>query len=450
MASKNCRPRESGGPGPACTEPAVLGSRFRGNDGERGPALPRLLSGRLPFFYGWVILGCLCCAGFARQGPAVATLSIFVEPLTREFGWSRAALSGAVSLGGVLAALTSPLIGPLVDRYGSRAALSVAVLVTGAAMLLLSLTQSLLVFYLLFCVARMNWAGPFELAIYGAVNNWFIARRALATSIVTVAQAAGLVAMPLIAQFAIQRDGWRFGWLAIGVLTLVVGLLPVWLFIVRRPEDLGLVPDRQRAADIAARRLQLTEPNYSRRQAIGTAAFWLLLLYTVLIYPVQAGVSLHQAAHLIERGVAPTTAAAIVSTFSLMSAVASLACGFLPRALPIRYPLAAIAAVMGSSTLLMVGISSSADGYVAAALFGLGIGGLLTLLPIAWADYFGRANFAAIRSIALSAQVLAQAAGPLVSGALHDWTGNYVLSLRCFAALAGLGVLAALIARRPR
>ncbi|MBV8936739.1 MAG: MFS transporter, partial [Alphaproteobacteria bacterium] len=212
MASKNCRPRESGGPGPACTEPAVLGSRFRGNDGERGPALPRLLSGRLPFFYGWVILGCLCCAGFARQGPAVATLSIFVEPLTREFGWSRAALSGAVSLGGVLAALTAPLIGPLVDRYGSRAALSVAVLVTGAAMLLLSLTQSLLVFYLLFCVARMNWAGPFELAIYGAVNNWFIARRAFATSIVTVAQAAGLVAMPLIAQFAIQRDGWRFGW----------------------------------------------------------------------------------------------------------------------------------------------------------------------------------------------------------------------------------------------
>src|SRR5262249_44934898 len=114
------------------------------------PALPRLVSGRLPFFYGWVILGCLCCAGFARQGPAVATLSIFVEPLTREFGWSRAALSGAVSLGGVLAALASPLIGPLVDRYGSRVALSLAVLMTGAAMLLLSLTQSLLMFYLLF------------------------------------------------------------------------------------------------------------------------------------------------------------------------------------------------------------------------------------------------------------------------------------------------------------
>ena len=170
------------------------------------PALPRLLSRRLPFFYGWVILGCLCCAGFARQGPAVATLSIFVEPLTREFGWSRTALSGAVSLGGVLAALSSPLIGPLLDRHGSRVALCLAVLVTGAAMMLLSLTQSLLVFYLLFCVARMNWAGPFELGIYGALNNWFVARRAFATSVATVAQMAGLVAMPLIAQLAMQQQ----------------------------------------------------------------------------------------------------------------------------------------------------------------------------------------------------------------------------------------------------
>jgi OFA family oxalate/formate antiporter-like MFS transporter len=413
------------------------------------PALPLLLAGRLPFFYGWVILGCLCCAGFSRQGPAVATLSIFVEPLTRDFGWSRAALSGAVSLGGVLAALTSPLIGPLVDRYGSRAALSLAVLATGAAMMLLSLTQSLLVFYLLFCVARMVWAGPFELAIYGAVNNWFVARRAFATSIVTVAQAVGLVAMPLIAQLAMLHSGWRFGWLAIGLLTLVIGFLPVWLFVVRRPEDLGLVPDRQPATGVATRLPRLEEPSFSRREAVGTAAFWLLLLYTVLVYPVQAGVSLHQAAHLIERGVAPTIAAAIVSTFSLTSAAASLACGFLPRWLPIRYPMALIGVFLTLATLLMVGISSSGEGYVAAAMFGFGIGGLLTLLPIAWADYFGRANYAAIRSVALSAQVLAQAAGPLLSGALRDWTGNYALSLHCFALLSGLSILAALMARRP-
>jgi sugar phosphate permease len=414
-----------------------------------------LLSGRLPFFYGWIILACLCCAGFARQGPAVATLSIFVEPLTREFGWSRAALSGAVSLGGVLAALSSPLIGPLLDRHGARITLCIAVLVTGVAMMLLSLTQSLLVFYLLFCIGRMNWAGPFDLGIYGGVNNWFVARRAFATSVVTLAQTAGLVAMPLIAQLAMRQHGWRGGWLAIGLVTLLIGFLPVWLFMVRRPEDLGLIPDRRptgNAADTAAgtERGYHAEPSFSRRQALGTWAFWLLLLYTVLVYPVQAGVSLHQAAHLIERGVEPTVAATIVSTFSLMSALASIACGLLPRRLPIRYPLALVGVFLAAGTLAMVGISSTRQGYAAAAVFGFGIGGVLTLLPIAWADYFGRANFAAIRSIALSVQVIAQAVGPLLSGALHDWTESYERALQCFALLSCLSVVAALAARRPR
>ncbi|HEX3537935.1 MAG TPA: MFS transporter, partial [Stellaceae bacterium] len=129
------------------------------------------------------MLACLCCAGFSRQGPAVATLSIFVEPLTREFGWSRTALSGAVSLGGLLAAIASPWIGPLLDRRGSRLVLCLAVLANGVLLLLLSLTPSLFVFYLLFCLARMNWASPFELGIYGALNNWFVARRTAAASV---------------------------------------------------------------------------------------------------------------------------------------------------------------------------------------------------------------------------------------------------------------------------
>jgi MFS family permease len=379
-------------------------------------------------------------------------LSIFVEPLTREFGWSRAALSGAVSLGGVLAALASPLIGPVLDRHGARLALCLAVLATGITMMLLSLTQSLLVFYLLFCTARMTWAGPFDLGIYSGVSNWFIARRAFATSVVTVAQMAGLVAMPLIAQLAMREHGWRGGWLAIGIVTLVIGFLPVWLLMVRRPEDMELRPDGLplSISGSAASRADIPEPSFSRRQAMGTAAFWLLLLYTVLVYPVQAGVSLHQAAHFLERSIEPTVAATIVAWFSLMSAVAAIACGLLPRRLPIRYPLALIGAFLAAGATAMIGITSTKEAYIAAGLFGFGVGGVLTLLPIAWADYFGRANFAAIRGIALSAQVLAQATGPLLSGALRDWTGNYTRSLQCFVVLSITSVVIALAARRPR
>jgi sugar phosphate permease len=410
----------------------------------------RALAARVPFYYGWIVLAALCCVGFARQGSAVATLSIFVEPLTREFGWSRTALSGAVSLGGLLAALVSPAIGPLLDRRGSRLVLCAAVLVNGVVLALLSLTPSLFVFYVLFCIARMNWAGAFDLGIYGAVSNWFVERRAQAASFAVLAQMVGLVVMPLVAQHAIEHGGWRGGWVALGVLTLAVGLLPAWLFVARRPEDVGLTPDGQPSSKESRGTTAAAEPAFSRAQAMGTPAFWLLMAYTVLIYPAQAGVSLHQASHLVERGIDAGTAATIVAVFSFMSGMGTLGSGFLARRLPLRFVLALVAGLLAVGAALMSRIAGPPDGFVAGGIFGFGIGGVLTLLPVAWADYFGRANFGAIRGVALSAQVLAQAAGPLVAGILHDLTGDYRIALYCFTALALLSAAVALAARHPR
>src|SRR5215813_14230127 len=402
----------------------------------RSLAVPRLLVARLPFFYGWVVLACICLAGFARQGPAVAVLSVFVVPMTDAFGWSRTEIAGAVSLGGVLAAVISPVV----DRRGARLVLCLAVLGTGLSTMALSLIQSLLAFYLLFCFARMNWAGPFDLGLYSALNNWFVARRAMATAIATLAQMSGLVALPIIAQLAMRDGGWRDGWIAIGGTVLVVGFLPVWLFMVRRPEDVGLVPDRTRPASgrLAA------EPRFSRAQAMRTRAFWLLSLYTVLVYPVQAGVSLHQAPHLIERGLSPMAAATVISFFSVMSAVASFGIGFLPRRWPIRHALLLSAALLSLGSFALIAVDGTEQAYGAAGLFGLGLGGVLTLVPMAWADYFGRESYGAIRGVALSLQVAAQAAGPLLSGALRDWSGNYADSLTVLGALAAMAAAAAL------
>ena len=418
------------------------------------PALPTLLIARLPFFYGWVILACVCCAGFSRQGPAVATLSIFVEPMTTDFGWSRTAISGAVSLGGIMAAIASPLIGPVLDRRGARLMLCAAVLVTGVSTMLLSLTQSLVAFYVFFCIARMNFAGPFDIGIYGALNSWFVRRRPIATSIANLAQMGGLVAMPLIAYLAIEQQGWRGGWLAVGATVLLVGFVPAWLLLVRRPEDVGLVPDgdapRPGPGAGAARVTAATaEPAFSRREALRTPAFWLLSLYTAAMFPVQAGISLHQAPHLLERGLSPAVAATIVSTFSLLSAASSLGFGMATRHIGVRAGLFLSGLLMGASALLMLAIATPAQGYLAACCFGLGIGGVLTVLPLAWADYFGRESFGAIRGAALTVQVTAQASGPLLSGFLRDLTGDYAASLACFAALACFGAMVGLLARPP-
>ncbi len=377
----------------------------------QAPVLPRLLLPRLPFYYGWVVLGCLCLAGFARQGPAVATLSVFVVPMTAEFGWSRAAIAGAVSLGGVLAAIVAPPLGPILDRRGARLMLCLAVLGTGLSCMALSLTSSLLVFYLLFCFARMIWAAPFELGLYGALNNWFVTRRTRATSIATLFQMSGLVAMPLIAQYAMQGGDWRAGWIAIGATVLIVGFLPTWALMVRQPEDLGLAPDHHGAGKAAA----TPEPAYTRHQAMRTRAFWLLSLFTVLVYPVQAGVSLHQAPHLIERGFSPLLAATVISVFSAMSAVASFSVGFLPRRWPIRSVMVLAAVAMSVGSFRLIGVGTPESAYVAAGLFGVGIGGIMTSLPVAWAD----------------------------------WSGNYTWSLMVFGGFAALAAVVALAARRP-
>jgi OFA family oxalate/formate antiporter-like MFS transporter len=416
--------------------------------------LPRYLIRRLPFFYGWVILAAACCAGFARAGGGVAILSIFVAPMTAHFGWSRTAISGAASVGGLIAALASPRLGRLLDRAGARMILSAAVLTTGLACAALSLTQSLTVFYLLYCLIRMNFAGPFDLGIYGAVNNWFIARRATANAIATTAQMVGLVALPLIAQAAIVLYGsWRAGWIAVGLAILAVGFLPSALLIVRAPEDVGLRPDHPAPpASTATTTTQLhptPELHFTRPQALRTRAFWLLALFTVFAYPVQAGVSLHQAAYLVERGLSPTTAATIVGAFSFASGCGSLGFGFLPRWMKVRYRLAVVGALQAVGVLALLTATATPEFYAAVAIFGLGIGGLFMLPPVAWADYFGRDSYGAIRGVALSFQVLAQAAGPLLSGVLRDATGNYTLSLECFATLAVLGMGAALLAHPP-
>ena len=414
----------------------------------------RTLSRHAPFFYGWLVLSAVCCAGFARQGPSVATLSIFFQPMMTDLDWSRTEISAAVSLAGVLAAILSPVLGPMLDRYGARMMLVLAVAATGLSLISLAFTTTLLFFYVAFAIARTCFAGPFDLGIYGAVNNWFLRYRAVATSIVNGVMMAGLVAVPLIAQVTISTAGWRQAWAVVGATVLIIGLLPVWLLVARRPEDLGLRIDGQTATasnedGIEERQSAKPEPTFTRAQALRTPAFWLLNIFTFLIYPIQAGISLHQAPMIIARGLDPTVAALAVATFSLFTGIFAFAVGFIIRRIGVKQTLLATACLVIIGVAAMEMQSNAREAYVAAALFGSGVGCVLTVLPVAWADFFGRQSFGAIRGIALSVQVVGQAAGPVTSGMLADLTGNYTASHICFGACAAVALLAALFIRPP-
>jgi MFS transporter, OFA family, oxalate/formate antiporter len=220
----------------------------------------------------------------------------------------------------------------------------------------------------------------------------------------------------------------------------------VWLLLVRRPEDAGLATEPAAAAGVAAE----SEAQFTRADAMRTPAFWLLALFTVLVFPCQAGVSLFLAAHVLERGIDATTVATVVSAAALASAAASFGVGWLPRRWPIRYALAACSALLSVGALILISVDSAPHAFLGACLFGCAIGGMLALLPVVWADYFGRTSYGAIRGAALSMQVLAQACGPLAAGALRDAYGDYTRSLTLFAVLAGVAVLIALTAHKPR
>ena len=414
----------------------------------------RSLAERLPFFYGWVVVGCAMCSSVVRQTAAVATLSIFIVPMTTEFGWSRTGISGAVSLGAVLGALVAPFIGPLFDRYGSRTLLVGAAIAVSACCLALAGTQGLLWFYVAFGISRLMFSAPFEIGTTAAVTKWFVRRRARAMSLVIMSTGGGLTVLPLVVAAAIAIEGWRTGWITLAVVAIVLGVLPQWFLLVRRPEDIGLRPDGA-TSDPGGSAAALGaagegEVNFTRRQALRTATLWLMMIYTLLVFPVQAGVSLHQAPHLIERGISPTMAATIVSSFSLASVLSSIVFGFLGDRVQTRAGLAVSAALMALGAVTMRDVDGPLLGYVAAVLFGAGIGGILTMIPVAWANYFGRVHFGAIRGITLPAQVGGQAIGPLAAGILHDFTGSYSSGLALFAVLSLLAAAVALATRAPR
>ena len=413
----------------------------------------RSLVQRLPFFYGWVIVGCTMCSSVVRQTAAVATLSIFIVPMTSEFGWSRTGISGAVAVGAVLGAFVAPFIGPLFDRHGSRTLLVASAVVMSGCCVALAGTQGLLWFYVAFGISRLMFSTPFEIGTTSAVTKWFVRRRARAMALLITSTGLGLTIAPLVVAAAIDIAGWRAAWLTLAVIAIVFGVLPQWFLLVRSPEDIGLEPDGSAAVPessaATARAAGTGEIDFTRTQALRTSTLWLMMVYTLLVFPVQAGVSLHQAPYLIERGISPTIAATIVSSFSLAGALSSLLFGYLGDRVPVRAALAASAALLALGAVTMRGVEGPLLGYVSAVLFGAGIGGILTMIPVAWASYFGRAHFGAIRGITLPAQVGGQAIGPLAAGVLHDLTGSYASGLGVFAVLSLLAVGVALVTRAP-
>ena len=416
---------------------------------------------------------------------AVATLSVFAVPMTREFGWSYGLFSGVVSLGGLCAIGISPFVGRLIDRYGSGVILAVTSAVVGGCAFGLSLVSHVWAFYALYVPGRMAFASPLELGTTTAINNWFIRRRASALFLLTVSQSTGLAAMPLVADFLIGGWGWRNAWAWLGIFTLAVGILPALLLVSRRPEDMGLTVDPRRGEPRAAPRQMetssdaadgmgdksvgneeprraesqtstatsalLQENSYTVSRALRTRAFYVMAIFSGAGFMVQAGVSLHQVSHFINQGLDPSLAALTAGAFAFCQMLGGFIWASLAsRRVPIRILLAASAFCVSGGALGVQASSTLAWGLPAASVLGAGVGGLHLLLRLAWAEYYGREHLGSITGITLPVQVGGQALGPIIAGFLYDFTGSYLWPFRIFSTSVFIAGILVLTATPPR
>ncbi len=424
-------------------------------------ALRARLAHALPFYYGWMILGNGVAVSLStRTVMAVATLSVFVVPMTQSLGWSVGMFSGAVSVGGLVAVFVSPIVGRWLDKYGAGVILGAGSFATGALAIGLAFVTHPLAFYFLYVPGRMIFTGPMEMGLPTAVSNWFIRRRPMGLAVDHIAKGAGLAIVPWAMQLIITGFDWRAAWITLGILTFALGVLPSLLLVARRPEDMGLEPDpapaREESGGNGGQEAQrrgsggtFAEINFTLGQALRTRAFWILAAFSGAGMMVQAGVSLHQVSHYINQGIDPRLAAMSASTFALAQMPASLFWAALARKVPIRV------LMMGASFVVALAAAGTVMSdwilpeIVSAAGVGFGVGGLHLLIRLVWADYYGRQNLGTIRGVTMSAQVGGQALGPVIAGFMFDYFDSYQIPFTFFAVSVFLAGILALAAKPP-
>ena len=403
------------------------------------------------FYYGWLVAGAASGIQFANAATAIGVLTVFVLPMSEEFGWNRVEVAGAISLGSVLGAAVAPFSGRLVDRFGARVILVVGGLIVAVGCLYLSMAQALAGFYVAFTAVRIADQGLIQIGASVSVGKWFLRRRGRAMGLAFFGSSAGMIVMAPAVQFVIANWDWRAAWVMLSITMLCLGVIPSALFIRRQPEDMGLVIDGADTQPLASRKADARrdERQVPLGEVIRTPAFWVIIVSLFLASSAISGVGLHLVPHLTQQGLSPTAAVAAVSVMAVAGAVAALVCGILAETLPVKL-LLTLAYLLGAASMwTLIHADTLTETYLFAVMQGFLGTGVNTLAPIMWASYYGRRSLGSVFGMSRAAQVCGFAVGPLVSAVVFDNTGSY---RGAFIALALVAIAASALlatARRP-
>ena len=191
---------------------------------------------------------------------------------------------------------------------------------------------------------------------------------------------------------------------------------------------------------------------FSSPVQIGSAVVvsrWMFATATGTVFLVQAGVNTHLAAYLRGQGLNAAFAGFGISLNAAFLGLGSIVWGWATEPFPARYVVAAVALTVGISSALFVIADSRIEILVYAVLFGFGVGGLLSVPPVGYADYYGRRSLGVIPGVTEPLTSFGQTIGAVLAGLIFDSPDSYQLAFMAFAVMGGLATVLVLFARSP-
>jgi MFS family permease len=381
-------------------------------------------------FYGWTIIAVVSLVSFAGGVETNPILGVFQEPITHEFGWTRAMFTLPMALGTFAGGLAAVFMGPVMDRYGGRWVMTVAVIIMGAIFIAMGMMHSLWQYFILQFLGRTLVASTFFLIVGVIIPKWFIAKRGRAIGIASLGQRLGHAAYPVIIGWVLVISGWRAASIALGISVWVIALLPSALLLRRRPEDIGQHPDG-RIPDLRSTGAPGSAPppaeevSFSRKQALRTPAFYFLLGALATQSFVATGINFHWYSYFTGNGVSTSATVASLAIAPLMGMPATILTGFVVEKVAPQFVLASAYLLTASSIVVLLFVNSTSTAILFGIMYGTAAGIQITNNQVIWADFFGRHSIGAIRGLISPVQMFTNALGPFAAALWFDQTGGY-------------------------
>lgn len=400
---------------------------------ENPPAAERFgMQRRLPFYYGWIVVGVAALAMTATLPGRTHGLGLITEPLIADLNIDRPTFAGINLFTCLLGAAFCLPVGSLLDRLGARIVLTGVMVGLGASVIAMAQATGPLTLFAALLVVRGLGQSALSVVSITAVGKWFRGRLGAAMGLYSVLLTFGFIGSILWMGSAVQTHGWRAAWAGMGWILLAVVAPVGWLLQRDSPEACGETLDAAPAVDHSIAR---PEFDFTLKQALSTPAFWVFALGTAAFNLTWSAVTLFNESILKERGFGRDTAVQAMAILTAAGLVSNLIGGALARRERLGTLLGIGMAVLTLALACFPAVTTLWQLRLYAAAMGL-TGGLVTVIFFAaWGQVFGRFQLGRIQGAAQLISVVASAGGPLLPAECQARLGGYA---PMFYGLAGL------------